>query len=174
MHTLNQHSMHIRLNSLEYVFEYAAFAATALFFRLRREYTSWALKGPVATLFDMPTPRHETRTVGQLTLSDPLGKGSEGSVCLASNSRNEVVAIKVIERKARTADRINAEIERYREVTDLVKDDDGKETVRLKEIIYLGGQERFSPGSAFDQVGLVIEPMAPATLDRVVGNADRG
>jgi hypothetical protein len=175
MHTLNQHSMRIRLSSLEYVFEYTEFARTDLFFKLRREYISQTLNGPSSTPFDMPTPRYETRTMGQWTLSNPLGKGSEGSVFLASNVRNEVVAIKVIERKARTADRINAEIASYQEVTDLAKnDDDSKRIVRLKEIIYLGGEEKFSSGSVFDQVGLVMEPMAPITLDKIVANADRG
>ena len=43
---------------------------------------------------------------------------------LASNARNEVVAVKVVEQNARTAGWINAKIARYREVTDLAKDND--------------------------------------------------
>ncbi len=117
MHTLNQHNMRIRLSSLGYIFEYTEFASTDLFFKLRGEYISRTLNGPSSTPFDMPTQRYETMTMSQWTLSSPLGKGSEGSVFLASDVRNEVVAIKVIERKARTADRINAEIARYQEVT---------------------------------------------------------
>lgn len=133
-----------------------------------------ALSGPSTTPFDMPTLRQETRTMGQWTLSNPLGKGSDGRVFLASNVRNEVVVVKVIERKARTADRVNAKIARYQEVTDLAKDDDSKRIVRLKEIIYPRGEEKFLSGSVFDQVGLFIGPMAPATLDSIIRNTDKG
>jgi len=175
MHTLNQHTMRMRLGSLEYVFQYAEFATTDLFSTQRRAYIARRLNGPSMTPFDMPTPAPEIKTMGQWSLSNPLGKGSEGRVFLASNARNEVVAVKVIERNARTVDRINGEIARYREVTDLAKDDDnGQRIVRLKEIIYPGGEANFSSGLVFDQVGLVIEPMAPTTLDSIIRNADVG
>jgi hypothetical protein len=177
MHTLNQNGMRIRISSLEYLFEYADFAATDEFFRSRRDYIFRKLRGPSTTPFDMPTPGHETSTMGQWTLSKPLGKGSEGRVFLASNARNEVVAIKVIERNIRTTHRVNAEIARYKEVTNLAKggdDDDGTRLVCLKEIIYPGGDEKLSSGSPFDQVGLVMEPMTPATLDSIVKNSARG
>jgi hypothetical protein len=175
MHVLNQHSMRIRLGSLEYAFEYTGFSATDDFFQLRRGYIVESLKGPPTTCFDMPTPRREVRTTGRWTLAHPLGKGAEGRVFLASSAKNEVVAIKMIERKARTADRVNAEISMYREVTELARDDeDGQRIVRLKETIYPGGEEQYSPGSVFDEVALVLEPMAPQTLSNIVKAGNHG
>jgi hypothetical protein len=44
----------------------------------------------------------------------------------------------------------------------------------LKEIIYPGGDEKLSSGSPFDQVGLVMEPMTPATLDSIVKSSAMG
>lgn len=175
MHVLNQHGMRIRLGSLEYAFEYTDYAATDEFLLRRRDYIAKWMNGPATTCFDMPTPRREVRTTGRWTLAHPLGKGIEGRVFLASSSKNEVVAIKMIERKARTADRVNAEIARYRDVTALAEgNEDGQRIVRLKETIYPGGAETYTPGSVFDEVALVLEPMAPQTLNNIIKARNQG
>ncbi len=94
---------------------------------------------------------------------------------LASSPKNKVVAIKIIERKARTADRVNAEIARYRDVTALAKDsEDGQRIVRLKETIYPGGEEMYAPGSVFEEVALVLEPIAPQTLNNIIKAGNQG
>ena len=175
MHVLNQHCMRIRLGSLEYAFEYTDYAATDEFILRRRDYIVKWLNGPATTCFDMPTPRREVRTTGRWTLAHPLGKGIEGRVFLAPSSKNEVVAIKMIERKAMTADRVNAEIARYRDVTALAEDsEDGQRIVRLKETIYPGGAETYARGSVFDEVALVLEPMAPQTLNNIIKTRNQG
>jgi hypothetical protein len=81
----------------------------------------------------------------------------------------------MIERKAMTADRVNAELTRYRDVTALAEDsEDGQRIVRLKETIYPGGTETYAPGSVFDEIALVLEPMAPQTLNNIIKARNQG
>jgi hypothetical protein len=104
-----------------------------------------------------------------------VGNAVEGRVFLASNARNEVIAIKITEPNVRTADWVNAESARHQEVTELAKNgDDSLRVVCLKETIYPGGEEKYSSGSMFDEVALVLAPIAPQTLNNIVGNGHNG
>ena len=60
-YALNQHSMIIRFDKLEYTFQWSDYAATEALIEERREYVTWALGGPTETDFDMPTPRPNRR-----------------------------------------------------------------------------------------------------------------
>ncbi|EQL33202.1 hypothetical protein, variant [Blastomyces dermatitidis ATCC 26199] len=111
IHALNQHCMKIRVNSLVYNFQYTDFAPTEEFIKQRKRYLTATLEAPSA-IFDMPTPHRNTRTIGQWTLNDPLGKGSAGRVFLASDSKNQVVAIKIMQCTSKSAGAVDMEIAR--------------------------------------------------------------
>ena len=165
--------MKVRIDSLEYIFQYTDFASSEGFMGKREEYLTTTLGAPSSVVFDMPTPRRITRTIGQWTLGDPLGKGSAGRVFLGSNSKNQAVAVKIMERTSETAVIVEKESTRCRELTALAKErDDGGRLVRLKEII--DTREVPSSSSAFDDVALVLEPMTPQTLADLVGDRSRG
>ncbi|KAK3337154.1 hypothetical protein B0T19DRAFT_62665 [Cercophora scortea] len=110
-YALNQHCMKIRFDKLEYDFRYTGYAETAAYQAERDGYMTRVIQAPppvnfeMPTLlvnFEMPTPLRSTRTIGQWTLSKPLGRGGMGRVFLASNSTNEVVAVKTVERNSNT------------------------------------------------------------------------
>ena len=167
---LNQYKMKIGVNLLEYDFEYTEFASTKDYKMERQQYLASELKAP--TTFLMPTPQQNTRTIGQWTLSDPLGKGTSGRVFLASNSKNETVAIKMIEYTSRTAETVNREIAQCEKLTALARTQNaGERLVHLTEVIR---EQRSSSGAAFEDVALVLEPMTPQVLDRIVGFRSMG
>jgi serine/threonine protein kinase len=166
--------MKIWVKSLEYDFRYTRFASTEAFIAERKKYLTITLNAPTSVIFDMPTPRHDTRTIGQWTLNDPLGKGSVGRVFLASNSKNQVVAVKIMECTSRSGRAVDEEIARWRDLTALAKNrDDGGRIVWLKETID-PREEMFSSSTTFEDVALVLEPMAPQTLDDIVRNGSTG
>jgi serine/threonine protein kinase len=164
--------MKIWVNS--YNFQYTDFASTEDFKKERKEYLAARLKALPSAFFNMLTPRRSTRTIGQWTLNDPLGKGSAGRVFLASNSKNQVVAVKIMECTSKSAGVVDKEIGRYRDLTALAqkRDDEGR-LVRLKKTIDPRDEE-FTSGTAFEDVALVLEPMTPETLDDLVGNRSIG
>ena len=173
-HILNQHKMKIWINSLEYDFEYKNFASSPTYLKERQEYLSNILKAPQIISFNMPTPQQATRTIGQWTLSDSLGKGTAGRVFLASNSKNEVVAVKIMEFNSRSAKSVRKEISQFQKLKALAEEcDDSGRLVRLKEMI--GSTERTSlPDSAFEDVALVLEPMTPQILEYIIGKRSMG
>ena len=171
---LNQYSMKIRFDKLEYDFRYTDFTSTSHFKTERDDYLTSAIGGPITTGFDMPTPLRSTRTIGQWALLGPLGKGISGKVSLASNSKNEVVAIKVVERNSKSASNVDGEIAVYKEITALAKRwDDDEAVVRLREVLY-DKEEKFSSTSAFEDVAMVLEPMTPQTLVDLIGHGSKG
>ena len=174
LHVLNQHQMKIWINSLEYDFKYTNFASSRDYLKERKEYLSSILKAPLTASFDMPTPQRSTRTFGQWTLSDALGKGTAGRVFLASNSKNEVVAVKIMERNSKSATKINNEITRYHQLTDLAEmHNDGGRVVRLKQVID-PREGSSSPSNSFEDVALVLEPMTPQILEDLIRTGNIG
>ncbi|KAI0193036.1 hypothetical protein EV127DRAFT_460451 [Xylaria flabelliformis] len=119
MFSLNQHRMNIRIDSLEYEFQYTDFATTEAFSIRRKTYLGTNLNASPSPTFNMPTPHFNTRTIGRWTLNNPLGKGSAGRVFLASNSKNQLVAIKVMECTSKSARAVDIEIARCRQLTAL-------------------------------------------------------
>ncbi len=172
IHSLNQYRMSIRISSFEYVLEYSEYTASDDFKDDRRAYITESRQVPELSTFEMPTPLSQTRTIGPWTLGDPLGKGAVGRVYLASNTQNEVVAIKVVERNTRTVRSVGREIDVLRRLT-LLAQEHGEEgrLVRLKDALYPRGVAEFNSGSTdFDEVALVLEPMTPRTFDHLIAN----
>lgn len=69
---------------------------------------------------------------------------------------------------------MDEEIQTLQEVTDLAqRTDDGERVMRVVEVIYSNG-EKFSSRTAFDNVGIVLQPMTPHTFGDLVGTRSRG
>ncbi|KAI3316751.1 kinase-like protein [Xylariaceae sp. AK1471] len=79
-YALNQHSMNIRFDKLEYTFQWTDYAATGEFIRKRSEYVTGTLGGPLEVDVDMPTPLLNKRTIGKWTLGVALGAGVDAEV----------------------------------------------------------------------------------------------
>ncbi len=154
---LNQHSMMIRLDRLEYIFQWTEFAATAEFKEARSRYVTRTIGGPTIVNIDMPTPLLNKRTMGERTLGDALGAGGHGRVFFASNPSGHVAAIKVIERTAKSHHSVDAEVQRCLEVSAFADQcDDGERILRVADVIYTN-EEKFSPKAAFDNAQKVIQ-----------------
>lgn len=172
---LNQHSMKIQFDKLEYHLQWTDYAAGADFVDKRRRHVARTLGGPLANIdFEMPTPLPFKRTMGRWTLGDALGAGGQGRVFFASDPSGNMAAIKVMERTSRNCDAVDEEIQTLQEVTDLAqRTDDGERVMRVAEVIYSNG-EKFSSRTAFDNVGIVLQPMTPQTFGDLVGTRSRG
>jgi hypothetical protein len=163
---LNQHSMTILLDKLEYHFQWTEYAAKDDFKKERRRYVARTLGGRVAVNIDveMPTPLPNKRTMGRWTLGDALGAGGTGRVFFASDHSGDVAAIKVVERTSHNRHQVDRDIETLQKVSNLaLKSDDGDRILRVVEVIYSNGEE-FSSKMAFDNIAIVLKPMAPQTF----------
>ncbi|KAF2812792.1 kinase-like protein [Mytilinidion resinicola] len=171
---LNQHSMNILLDKLEYHFQWEEFAAEDDFKKERGRYVARALGRPANIDVEMPTPLPNKRTMGSWTLGDALGAGGHGRVFFASDQSANVAAIKVVERTSQNCHSVDKEIETLREVTNFVqKSDDGERILRMAEVIYSNSKE-FSSKTAFDNVAIVLKPMTPQTFGDLVGTRSKG
>lgn len=171
---LNQHSMKIQLNKLEYDFQWSEFAAKDDFKQERRRYMSRALGGSQFAAIDMPTPLPNRRTMGKWTLGDALGTGGQGRVFFGSNRSGTVAAIKVVERTARNCHSVDEEIETLKRVTEFAdKSDNGERILRMAEVIYSNGEE-FSSKTVFDNIAIALQPITPQTLADFVGIRSKG
>ncbi|KAB5515675.1 hypothetical protein GE09DRAFT_1231204 [Coniochaeta sp. 2T2.1] len=141
MFTLNQYSMKIEFDKLKYVFQYTDWAATPAFRRERDNYMTDTRNGPQAIDFEMPTPSRSVRTIGEWTLSAPLGRGGMGRVFLASNSKNQVAAVKIVEWNSSTKDSVDCEVQTLRKLTALAKEWDADERIVVLAVL----QARLSP-----------------------------
>ncbi|KAI0410750.1 kinase-like domain-containing protein [Xylaria grammica] len=170
---LNQHSMSIWLDKLEYTFQWTDYAATKGFIDDRARYVVGA-GGPLEVDIDMPTPLPNTRTMGKWTLGKPLGAGGHGRVFLATNTSGGVAALKIMERKSRNASHVDAEVQICNEVTAFAQvSDDGGRILRAVEVLYTDGK-KFSSETAFDNVTIVMQPMTPETLADMCGPNSKG
>ena len=171
---LNQHSMNVRLDKLEYLFEWTEFAATDEFKKARSGYVISNLGGPPIVDIDMPTPLPNRRTMGKWTLGDALGKGGQGRVHLATHTSGDVAAIKFMERTSKNYGIIDAEVQVCKDVTAVAeRRDDGERILRVVEVIY-SKEEKFSFKTPFDNVAIVLKPMTPLTLADWVGFRGNG
>ncbi|KAL9014351.1 MAG: hypothetical protein Q9173_001000 [Seirophora scorigena] len=171
---LNQHSMKIRLDKLEYHFQWTGFAATDDFKKERNRYVTGILGGPRFVDIDIPTPLPNTRTIGGWTLGNPLGVGGHSRVCFATNTSGNIAAIEMIERTSKNYRNVDAEIQVCKEVTAFAEQlKDSERIVRAMEIIY-SNEENFSFKRAFDNIAVVLWPMTPQTLADLVGPRSKG
>jgi serine/threonine protein kinase len=165
-HALNQQDMKIRISALEYTFRFTAYASTDEYLKRRRGYIEAELPAVAGYQYEWPTPSEATRTFGQWTISQPLGRGTSGHVYRASNSALRLVAMKVLIKHRRTAQSVDREIHVLRALTSAaeeVKDVEVPRVVRLKEVLCQrqGGGHGIE---AFEEVALVLEPFMPLTL----------
>ncbi|KAK3331565.1 kinase-like domain-containing protein [Cercophora scortea] len=173
---LNQHSMKIQFDKLDYCLQWTDYAAESDFKHERGDYVASSLGGPAAvdSDFEMPTPLPNKRTFGRWTLGDALGAGGHGRVFFASDQSANVAAIKVVERTSRNCQSVDEEIETLREVTKLAqKFDDDERILRMAEVIYSNG-EKFSSKTVFDNVAIVLTPMTPQTFGDLMGTRSKG
>lgn len=170
MHALNQSPMTIRFGPLEYIFEYAETARSPAFYSRLQGYMKNHLGVTESDFSLTPTPTGQVRTVGDWTLGKSLGRGSYGKVYAATNSKNHIVAIKLVDRKSKK-DAVNKEIETLKALTDLAedKDDEGR-LLRLRDVIYQNGKEDYS-STRFEDIILVLEPATPDCFDRLTTDA---
>ncbi|KAI1130270.1 kinase-like domain-containing protein [Nemania abortiva] len=173
-HHLNQHTMKVRLDKLEYDFRWTDYAATKEYVGERGKYVIRALHGPTIPMIDMPTPSPNQTTIGKWTLGKPLGKGARGRVFFGSDSSGDIAAIKLVERTSQNCGPVDEEVKILQEVTNLAsKSDDNERILRMVDVIY-PNQETFPSKAPFDHVAMVLKPMAHQTLLALVRVASRG
>jgi hypothetical protein len=175
MHTLNQHRMRIRISSLEYVLEYSPYARSSAYQKDLETYMRISLQIPSPNIPEVPTPVPGTRTFGHWTVKRALGKGAVGRVFSASNTRDELVAIKVVAMDRRNAMGIKKQIIVLRELTRLAQAEreEGQRLVQLKETIPPTAEDITLAGDVFLEVALILSPMTPTTLyekTKIMGN----
>ncbi len=166
MFHLNQRSMRVRFDKLEYVFQWTDFADTVAFNNGRERYVVEEHKGQRAVDNMMPTPLTDVRTMGKWTLGRALGAGGLGRVFFASSSAGEMAAMKTMERNSRNHRAVDTEVRLCREMTEFVNglDYDNRERiVRVVQVVYSDG-EVFLPDRPFDTVALALRPLTPETL----------
>lgn len=171
---LNQHSMKIQLDKLEYHFQWTEYAAKDDFMTERSGYVSLLPRGQPSATIEMPTPLPNKRTIGRWTLGGALGAGGHGRVFFASDPTGDVAAIKMVERTSRNCHGVDEEIQTLQEVTHFAqRSDDDERILRMEEVIYTNGEE-FSSKTAFDNVAIVLKPITPETFGELVGTRSKG
>lgn len=169
-YVLNQNPMNIRIGALAYEFRYTEFASTNHFYKERQQYmteTMGVSRPPDINL--TPTPAETSRTLGAWSILKPLGRGAQGRVFSASNTKGEIVAIKIVERSRKTISQVNSEIQVLEELQKLseIHEGDRKRVLRLREAIFQGAENHIS--TSFDEVALVLEPAVTATFWQITG-----
>jgi hypothetical protein len=170
-HMLNQHSMSIMFGQLNYVLQYTGWAETPAFEKQRKDYMTRLMGAPSVIDFEMPTPARIVQTLGQWTLAKPLGRGATGRVFLASNSTNEMAAVKVVEWNSRTARSVDREVRTFRQLaTEKWDGDDNDEEhiVRLIEVVGYPEGNQPSPSAPFQEIGIVMFPVTRMTLNDLI------
>lgn len=96
--TLNQHSIDIWFDKLQYVFQWTGFAATKEFRDIRINYVASAIGASLDVNIDMPTPLINCKTI---RWEIPLAKAGQLRVFFASNPPGQTAAIKLMERTSK-------------------------------------------------------------------------
>ncbi|KAK3903423.1 kinase-like domain-containing protein [Staphylotrichum tortipilum] len=111
----------------------------------------------------IPTPLAVTRTIGPWTVGNVLGRGGHGKVFMGTSTKNEVVALKVMDVAAGDAAFVS-EVQVNAVLTQLAdKEDDGGRILRQKEVI-----------CCEDELVSVHVPVVPWTLADLVGGWSSG
>ncbi|KAI7911190.1 hypothetical protein M0657_011062 [Pyricularia oryzae] len=160
---LNQRSMKVDFDRLTYELRFTAWADTEEFKSTRRRYLTTVLGVQAILDFEMPTPRHDVQMMGNWTLAQPLGRGGIGRVFLASNAKNEVAAVKIMDRDSDTQHSVDEEISTLERLTALARNwGETGSMVQLREVV-----GKFSD-APFEQVAVVLIPMTPNTFWELV------
>lgn len=91
--------MSIRIGDLKYEFKYTDSAYTDRYYRTRQAYMEEDLN--LSNFLNetiTPTPSAAFRTLGDWTINASLGRGASGKVVSGTNSKGEIVTIKVMGR----------------------------------------------------------------------------
>ncbi|KAM5445809.1 hypothetical protein MaudCBS49596_007098 [Microsporum audouinii] len=151
--SLNQTSMNIRINQLEFEFQYTDIAYTGKYYRDREGYMTKNLSSVILSNAELtPTPSRTFRCFGEWTISNFLGKGAYGRVSSETNSKGEVVAIKVLKSLQELSE---------------INEGDKNRIVRLKDTVYSSGNA-FSRPTTVEEVALILEPTVSATLSDLI------
>ncbi|KAJ6257996.1 kinase-like protein [Drechslerella dactyloides] len=163
---LNQHQMKIRFDKLEYQLEYTDYAQTKLYNRARIRYVK-NIGNPMVPL-ELPSPPRETRTIGQWTLLRAIGRaGGTGKVFVASNTKNEMAAIKMSTVTDGLKTILDDEIATSKAITKLAeKWDEGVRIVRQIEVIRIPSD--FSYRNHPDEIAGVLQPLTPQTFYNLI------
>lgn len=167
---LNNHHMKIRLGLLEYDFQYEDLRSNEAFKREHADYVRKYIasdKNAAVNFGLTPTPSGQRRIIGQWTLGKALGKGGFGKVSCATNSSSRIVAIKRVERNPMNRASVDRELQTLRDITQLALDQKEQRIVRLLQII----REPTNASSAFEEIALVMEPVAHGTFKNLVQRA---
>jgi hypothetical protein len=90
-----------------------------------------------------------------------------GKVYSATNAKNELVAVKMVERGPKTALKVNEEIHILQSLTQIPESKNNRCLVRLREVIYQNGTDLYD-STCFDDVALVLEPLASGTFEELM------
>ncbi|KAH8836626.1 hypothetical protein MCOR31_011493 [Pyricularia oryzae] len=164
---LNQRLMKVDFDRLTYELRFTIWADTEEFKSTRRRYLTTFFGVQPILDFEMPTPRHDVQIMGNWTLAQPLGRGGIGRVFLASNAKNEVATVKVMERDHHTRHSVDEEISTLKRLTTLAQHWGKFESmVQLRKVV-----GKFSD-APFEQVAVVLMPITPNTFCELVQRKD--
>lgn len=162
---LNRNTAQLQIGPFEYRFEYTDYSRTEDFANLKLE----ALRSTVYNIDPAnvtPTPLKSSVVIDSWTQSTSVGYGTFGTVYRATNSSQEVVAIKQQIRKNKfTAAQIEREIQTHRSLNQLTENETNKSRrlLFLRHVVYASGEAEWQSPRP-ELVYLVLEPFCPRTL----------
>lgn len=176
MYAFNQTPAILSVGSLEYSFEFTDFAYTEEFGRQRKNHAEEYLGvDPSKSTFALTqTPTKETMTFGTWTINTPLGRGTFGRVHSATDTKNNIVAIKIVVREQESADMVDNEIRTLKRLTCLAeaKNDEGR-LVHLHDVLYRSGKAEWKGKAPFEELGLILRPCVRGTFSGLVAAAKK-
>jgi len=166
LYVLNEDELPISFGTLEYTLKFTRFASTKQFPRLRDDLLR-SSGGHSRVDVEIPTPLPVTRKFGQWVVGPPLGRGGHGRVFQGTNTKDDVVALKIMAiSNSRDRTSVNQEVHTNEILTDIAnKEDDGGRI--LRQIGVIGGPDD-------DEIVSVHEPVAFDTLGSLVGGQHSG
>lgn len=171
-YTFNRDALNLWVGALKFKVLYTEYSRSSDFMTERLYYVDRYLgfKASGALYNITPTPDENSRGIGPWTIGKTCGKGGGGRVHSASNTKNELAAIKLVTRTSNESEeQVAAEIEILKTLTALAKKGSAGRVVRLREVIYPHGNKTFVP--PFDEVALVLVPVVHSTLEDQVRSA---
>jgi hypothetical protein len=159
MHAFNQTPTHLAIGRLGYIFEYTDIVRTEHFYNRRKQYMADHLDISAPTFSLTPIPSGPSQSIGEWTLGPTFRKGTSGKVYAATNSKAQLVAIKIVERNSsEAAEMVRKDIQVLRDVSRLAEDEnDERRLLRLKDVIYQYEKEEYTP-THLEDVMLILEP----------------
>jgi serine/threonine protein kinase len=172
--TLNKKTARIRLENVDFSFQYTPYANTLNFLVERNDFVKRMHPSTTAdTLHITPTPNSANTVVGHWTISTVLGRGTYGKVYSATNQMSEVVAVKAVERTPKTAHRVQEMRAVLEKLTCKVKEARCERIIHLRESIPANAHQTPLDKLKFELVYFVLSPAVSITLDDFMPKVDR-